>query len=93
MQLKLNKIFVAVTVILITAIGQSAAQSCNSFDDCPGSDVCCFIGSGFCIRFDQCANVEDNGFEDQEESLMDFAIEENARLAIAWFGKIIFSIR
>ncbi|KAF5345025.1 hypothetical protein D9758_010449 [Tetrapyrgos nigripes] len=62
MQLKLNKTLIAVTVMLITTIRQSAAQECSSSDDCPGTDVCCIIGSGFCIRFDQCVNVEDNGF-------------------------------
>ncbi|KAF5329119.1 hypothetical protein D9758_017956 [Tetrapyrgos nigripes] len=57
MQLKLNRIFVAVSVMLIT--GQfGTAQGCQTFDDCPGSDVCCLFGAGAsaCIQLDQCIN-------------------------------------
>ncbi|KAF5329118.1 hypothetical protein D9758_017955 [Tetrapyrgos nigripes] len=86
MQLKLNRIFVAVSVMLITVIGPSAAQNCQTFDDCPGSDVCCRLGAGgTCIALNKCVNVGDDGFD---SPLPEGAIEENARLepgnGMAW---------
>ncbi|KAK7438640.1 hypothetical protein VKT23_017973 [Stygiomarasmius scandens] len=58
----LSKVFL-VAAVLSSAASYSAAQFCNTRDDCPGSDVCCGTNvNRFCIPFDQCVNIGADGF-------------------------------